>query len=448
MNHPVDRRGFLQGATLGGIGLALGAGRTARAARRLAANEKLNIGIVGVAHRGAANLQGVAGENIVALCDVDDTLLAAAAQKFPGAATYNDFRRLLDRPDLDAVVCSTPDHTHAVVAAAALRGGRHVYCEKPLTRTVSECRLVREAARRAKVATQMGTQIHADANYRRVVELVQGGVLGPVAEVHVWASATYGGRPPPGGEPPVPAGLHYDLWLGPVEPRPYHPEYLPGVWRNWWAFGGGALGDFGCHYMDLPHWALDLRYCSSVEVVDGPPPDPESVPPWMIVRYAYPARGDRPPVRLTWYHGGRKPEMLESILPAAPAKDAADGGRADRKAGWPSGVLFVGAKGLLLSDYTRHVLLPEKAFADFTPPKPSIPDSIGHHAEWIEACKRGGPTTCNFDYSGALAETVLLGNVAYRAGAKLDWDPAALRATNTPKAEEFVHHRYRKGWTI
>jgi predicted dehydrogenase len=420
-----------------GLGVATGA----RAARRLSANEKLNLGVVGVARRGGANLQGVADENIVALCDVDATLLGAAAAKHPQAGTYSDFRRLLDRNDLDAIVCSTPDHTHAVVATMALRSGRHVYCEKPLTRTVSECRIVREAARHAKLATQMGTQIHAGANYRRVVEQVQSGAIGSVAEVHVWSAAKYGNVVRPVDTPPVPAGLDYDLWLGPVEPRPYHSLYLPGTWRDWWAFGGGALGDFGCHYMDLPHWALDLRHCTSVEVVDGPPADAESVPPWLVLRYRYPARGDRPAVRLTWYHGGRKPELLASILPEAEKK--VDAGKRPL---WNSGVLFVGGKGMLLADYSRHLLLPQDRFAGFEPPKPSIPESVGHHAEWIEACKRGGPTTCNFDYSGALAETVLLGNVAHRAGMKLEWDDTSLRATNCAKAEEFVQHRYRKGW--
>lgn len=441
MRTRISRRQFIQWTTLGGVGFWAG---TASAARRLSANEKLNIGIVGVAHRGGGNLQGVAGENIVALCDVDDTFLRAAAEKFPQAKTYNDFRRMLDQKDLDAVVCSTADHTHAVVSVAALRGGRHVYCEKPLTRTVSECRIVREAARKGRLVTQMGTQIHAGTNYRRAVELVQSGAIGPVAEVHVWVNVKYGGMERPTDTPPVPPNLHWDLWLGPVPERPYHPDYVPGKWRNWWAFGTGGLGDFGCHYMDLPHWALNLRYCTSVEVVDGPPVHPETVPPWLILRYEYPARGKQPPVKLTWYHGGKQPEMLPSILPEEkPDKQG------KKKAQWMSGVLFIGAKGMLLADYGRHVLLPQKDFAGFVPPKPFIKDSIGHHKEWIEACKTRGTTTCNFDYSGALAETVLLGNAAYRAGCKkLEWDAARLRAKNCPTAEQFVQHQYRKGWKI
>jgi predicted dehydrogenase len=433
MNAPLNRRRFLQQTVLGGAGLFSSNFAFGRP-RKISANEKLNIGIVGVAHQGNYNLGNVASENIVALCDVDDSYLAEASKRFPAARTYNDFHRLLDQKDIDAVVVATPDHTHAVATVAALKSGRHVYCEKPLTRTLSECRIVMETARKMKRATQIGTQIHAGTNYRRAVELVQSGAIGPVSEVHVWVTATYGGKDRPKDTPPVPAGLHYDLWLGPVEPCPYSPDYLPAVWRNWWAFGGGALADFGCHFMDLPHWALQLRAPLTAEVVEGPPVHPDSVPPWLIVRYQYPARAEQPPVTLTWYHGGKQPppEVLS----------------ADLAAKWKSGVLFVGKKGALLSDYSRHLLLPERDFAGSAPPSPFIVDSIGHHAEWIRACKTGEPTTCNFDYSGALTEAVLLGNVAYRAGARIQWDSKQLRATGCPQAEPFIRHHYRRGWKL
>lgn len=430
MKTSLTRRQFLRHGALTVAGAAMGASAV-RAQKAQSPNDKLDIGVIGVANQGAYNLNNVASENIVALCDVDDRLLGAAAQKFPQARTYADFRRMLDDSKLDAVVVATPDHTHAVAAVAALNHDCHVYCEKPLTRTISECRIVTETARKRKRVTQIGTQIHAGNNYRRVVELVQSGAIGPVAEVHVWVSASYGNKERPRETPPVPAGLHYDLWLGPVEERPYHPDYLPFQWRHWWAFGGGALADFGCHYLDLPHWALGLRAPLSAEA-EGPPVHPESAPPWLIVRYQYPARGSHPPVRLTWYHGGKKPALLSE----AQARQ------------WSSGVLFIGGKGMLLSDYNRHVLLPENEFAGFVPPPHSIPDSIGHHREWIEACKSGGPTTCNFDYSGPLTEAALLGNVAFRAGTRIEWDTQALKARNAPETAKYVQHRYRKGWKI
>jgi predicted dehydrogenase len=435
MNTPLSRRRFLRRTTLGGAGLWL-LGPALRAHAKISPNGKLDVGVIGVANRGGANLQGVSSENIVALCDVDDHYLGAAAKQHPAAKTYNDFRRLIDQKGIDAIVVSTPDHTHAVAAVAALKSGRHVYCEKPLTRTVSECRIVTDTARQHKRVTQIGTQIHAGNNYRRVVELVQSGAVGIVREVHVWVNVTYGGMDRPKETPPVPPNLHYDLWLGPVAERPYNPDYLPGAWRNWWAFGGGAIADFGCHYMDLPFWALDLKYPLVVEVVDGPPVHPESTPPWMIVRYQFPARAEKPPVQLTWYHGGKHPKLLDSLLTE------------DMPSYFKSGVMFVGEKGYVISDYDRHVLLPEKDFKDFVRPAPFIPASIGHHKEWIEAIKTGGKTTCHFDYSGPLTETALLGNVAFRAGKKLEWDARRLRAKNCPEADPFIQHRYRKGWTL
>ena len=428
----MNRRRFLQQTTLGGAALF---GFSLLPSRgQGSANEKLNLGIIGVAGRGGANLGAVAaaGENIVALCDIDENRLAAAAQKFSGAKTYNDFRRLIDQKGIDAIVVSTPDHTHAVATAAVLKSGRPVYCEKPLTHTVSEARIITKLAAEKKLATQIGTQIHAERNYRRVVELIQTNAIGAVREVHVWAAASYGGKDLPKETPPVPPYIHYDLWLGPVAKRPYSPEYLPFAWRNWWAFGGGALADFGCHFMDLPFWALDLKYPLSIEPVDGPPVHPESTPPWLIVRYEYPARGAKPPVELTWYHGGKYPSLIT----------------AQQHNDWKSGVLFVGEKGQLLSNYFQHQLLPEKQFENFPPPKPFIPDSIGHHREWLRACKTGQPTTCNFGYSGPLSEAALLGNVAYRAGKKLEWDAARLKAVNDPEADQFIQHHYRPGWTL
>ena len=332
---------------------------------------------------------------------------------------------------LDAVVVGTPDHTHAPPGVMAMKLGKHCYCEKPLTHSVYESRVMTEVAAKNKLATQLGTQIHAGGNYRRVVELVQGGVIGSVGEVHVWFGGGRGGMDRPTETPPVPPHLDWDLWLGPAPYRPYHPCYVPGNWRSWWDFANGTLGDFGCHYMDLPFWALKLCYPTVVEA-EGPPVHPETAAPRLTVRYEFPARGELPPVKLTWYNGNNRPPILkQENLPE-----------------WGSGVLFVGQKGMLQADYSQRKLLPESQFADFKPPEPTIPDSIGHHNEWVVACKTGSPTTCSFDYSGPLSEAVLLGNVAYRTGKKLEWDAENLKAANCPEADQYIKREYRSGWTL
>ncbi len=433
----MNRRKFIidMGAATAGLAVAgCSTTPTTPSPPRPPASDKLNIGIIGVAGQGGFSIDNLADQNLVALCDIDDNNLAAAARRFPGAKTYHDFRRLIDQPDLHAIVVATPDHTHAVATVAALKSGRHVYCEKPLTHTLSECRIVTDLARQSRLATQIGTQIHAGNNYRRVVELVKAKVVGEIRAVHVWAGASYGGIKWPASFPPVPAHIHYDLWLGPVQPVPYHPEWVPFKWRNWWHFSGGALGDFGCHYMDLPFWALGLKYPLSAEA-EGPDQDAKSPPQWLTVHYVFPSvRPDGKPLPLTWYHGGKKP--AQDVLPAELA------------AKWGSGVLFVGDKGTILADYSRHLLLPEDQFRDFVAPAPSIPNSLGHHREWVQACKFGSPTTCPFDYSGPLTETALLGNVAYRVGRKIEWDAARLRATNAPEATQYIQHHYRGGWSI
>ena len=437
-----SRRQFLHTLGVATVGTALVGVRPVRA-REWSANEKLNIGVIGVAGQGGYSISNLKDQNIVALCDVDATNLSKAAQQFPGAQTHRDFRRLIDQKGLDAIVVATPDHTHAVATAAALRSGRHVYCEKPLTHTLSEARLITELAQKSKLVTQIGTQIHAGNNYRRVVELVQTGAIGSVQEVHVWVNSSYGGQARPTETPPVPAGLDWDLWLGPLAAQPYHPDYVPFKWRHWWAWGGGSLADFGCHFMDLPFWALGLKYPEAVEPVSGPAVNPDSTPPWLIMRYHFPAEKithlssgqsrARSRVTLTWYHGGKRPEHLVSD---------------ELYAKWKGGVLFVGDKGMLLADYSRHVLLPEEKFADFSRPPEFIPNSIGHHKEWVNAIKTGGPTTCPFSYSGPLTETALLGNLAYRVGQRIEWDGKRLRAKNCPAAAELIQHHYRKGWKL
>lgn len=403
-------------------------------ADKSSANDRLHVGVIGIAGQGSYDLNETAGAGaeIVALCDVHESRpeVGKMRERFPKASFDADFRKLLDRKGLDAIVIATPDHTHAVATVAALQSGHHVYCEKPLTHTVHEARVVMETAAKNKRVTQMGTQIHAGGNYRRVVELVQSGAIGPVREVHVWCGKSWGGGDRPKDTPPVPAGLHYDLWVGPAPYRPYHPTYIPFNWRRWWDFGGGTLADMACHYMDLPFWALGLKHPTHV-AAEGPPPNPETAAIALKVCYDFPARGEQPAVKLTWYDGGKRPpHFKEGKLPQ-----------------WGDGVLFVGSKGMLLADYGRHVLLPEKDFADYRRPRPFIPDSIGHHKEWVEACKTGATTSCHFGYAGPLTETVLLGNVSYRLGKAFDWDAAKLHASE-PEAERFLRKEYRKGWTL
>lgn len=426
--RPTRRRFLADSALL--TGGAFFAPQLVRAGVRTSPNERLDLAIVGVANRAAENLNAVAAENIVALCDPDESFLARAAERFPEARTFTDLRKMFDSVRADAAVVSTPDHTHAPAGLRALDAGMHLYCEKPLTHTVAEARRMTEVAREKGLVTQMGTQIHAGDNYRRVVELVQSGAIGAVREVHVFCGKAWSGNGVPEGSPPVPAGFHYDLWLGPAQPRPYHPNYHPASWRRYWDFGGGTLGDMACHYVDLAFWALDLDAPTHVEA-EGPPVDPYSAPDWVSVRYDFPARGERPPVELSWYDGGKRPAVLAGL------------GIGD----WHDGVLFLGDEGALVSSYGRYVLLPERAFADFEPPAPTIAKSIGHHAEWIEACKRGGPTTCTFDYSGPLTETVQLGVVAYRAGEGFDWDAADLRASSDA-ANALIDKEYRAGWEL
>lgn len=431
MSRTRTRRTFLKQLSTTAAGLVVGANPRVPLWSR-SPNEKLNLGVIGVAGRGAANLRGVSGENIVALCDIDDKKLREAAKRFPRANLYYDYRRMFEQNDLDAVTVSTPDHVHAPASMAALKLGKHVYCEKPLTHSVYEARMVAEAAAKYNCATQLGTQIHAQDNYRRVVELITTGAIGSVEEVHVWVKKSWNGGDIPKDRPPVPSHIHWDLWLGPAPERSYHPCFLPAHWRRYWDYGGGTLNDMACHEMDLPFWALNLRYPLSIECLEGTPVHPDGAGAGLVVRYEFPRRGSLSPVTLTWYDGGKRPtHFTEHKLPEV-----------------GDGVLFVGTKGMLISNYSVHKLLPEDKFAGFEPPAPFIPTSIGHHQEWLQACKTGEPTTCNFDYSGALSEAVLLGNVAYRVGKKIEWNGQEMEAKNCPEAEQYLRRDYRKGWTL
>lgn len=352
----------------------------------------LRIGVIGVGGRGGDNLAGVAGENVAALCDVDANHLAAAALAFPQAQLFRDYREMIAKVRLDAAVVSTPDHTHAPATLAALRAGLDVYCEKPLTHTIDEARAVAEAADWFGAVTQMGTQIHAGDNYRRVVELIRAGAIGKVKEAHCWVGKAWGGVERPTDTPPVPDSLDWKLWLGTAPARPYHPIYHPAGWRSFWDFGTGTLGDMGCHHLDLPFWALRLGVPEKA-TAEGPPPHADCAPAALQVRWDY------EDLQLFWHDGGtRPPQFAAGLLPE-----------------WGDGTLFVGADGFLLADYDRHLLLPEDRFVNYKRPKASIPPSVGHHKEWLDACRTRGATTCPFSYAAPLTETVLMGVDAFRA---------------------------------
>lgn len=438
MSRPVTRRQFLgrsATASVLGVGFFTSAGISQQSN---SPNEKLNIAAVGVANKGRHNLDELASQNIVALCDVDENYLDQAAQRFPQARRYRDYRRMLDSEAKrsEAVVVSTADHTHAPVASMALTLGKHVYCEKPLAHTVPEARALARLASENKVATQMGTQIHASANYRRVVELIQSGAIGQVKEVYNWCNKGWSdGRFHP-APTPAPPHLDWNLWLGPARERPYCLNIHPSNWRRFWEYGSGTFGDMACHVMDLPFWALGLRYPKTVHC-EGPEVHPDGAPAWAKAIYEFTLDGSRT-LKFHWSDGGKHFDVVNQT------KDH------DGKAlsSWGLGILFVGDEGMLAADYGRRQLLPQDKFRDFQPPPTMIPESIGHWNEWVQACRTGSPTSCNFDYSGALSETVLLGIVAYRAGESLNWDAARLKATNSTRADEFLHKRYRPGFEV
>jgi len=410
-------------------------------------NSKLNIAVIGAGGRGRANMKGVATENIVALCDVDTVAMDRIGEQHPQAKKFVDFRKMFDNPkDFDAVIVSTCEHTHVFATMLALTHGKHVYCEKPLTYNIWEARLVRETAAKLKLATQMGNQGHASDNHRRVKELIDAGAIGPIREVHVWVSRAWGlqskeaadrnkdivfvtERPP---AEPVPPTLEWDLWIGPAPMRAFNNVYVPGPkWYRWWDFGNGTMSDLGSHRNDIAFYALGIRAPLTIEAVSPMgPAHPELAPATMTVTYEFAARGDAPPVKLMWYQGEDKPKIWK------------DGGIPQ----WPDAQLFIGDKGMILTGSGKHVLLPEKQFEGFVRPPQSIPNSPGHYVEWIAACKGGPPSLANFDYAGWTTESNHLGNVAYRAGKKLQWDAAAMRATNAPEADKFIRREYRKGW--
>ena len=452
-----SRRRFLQRTALAWSALSLAPAALVRAAGEKAALEKLNLAGIGVGGMGRSNLRQCAAENIVALCDVDQDYAAKTYKEFPKAKVYLDYREMLEKQkDLEAVIIATPDHTHAAIAMAAIRAGKHVYVQKPMAYSVHEARTMTEAAREYKDATQMGNQGHSGDGARLICEWIQAGVVGTVREVDAWTN-----RPvwPQGIEverpketPPVPAGLDWDRWLGPAPYRPYHPVYVPGTWRAWCDFGTGSLGDLGCHILDAAFWAMNLKYPVAVEgcistywhdLWKKTEPRHETFPRSTIVRYQFPGRGGLPPLRLTWWDGGMMPPRPDGLDPEEELGDS-DGG-----------LVFRGDKGVLICGcYGRSPrVFPESLRADLA----KIPKTIdriprgqdGHEADWVRACKGGKPASSHFDFSGPLSEMVLMGNLAVRfPNQPLLWDGENMQVRNHKEANAFVRREYRRGWTL
>ena len=406
-----------------------------------APSDKLNIACIGIGGKGKANLAAVESENIIALCDVDWDYAGKVFEKYPNARRYWDFRKMFDEmsDDIDAVIVATPDHTHAIIAATAITLGIHVYCQKPLTHSVYESRLLTQLANKYKVATQMGNQGNSSPEARTIREWIANGEIGDVLEAHAWTNRPLWpqGLSRPAEEMKVPDKLNWDLFIGPAPMRPYHRAYHPWDWRGWWDFGTGALGDMACHTMDAAFWGLDLLYPTSV-IAEASGISPETAPKKSIVTYEFPARGDMPPLTLKWYDGGNKPPRPKEL-------------GAGRKFSSRCGFLIVGSKGTIYdtTDYSKSPrIIPEAKMREAmaTKPKKTIPRVPGGQpqGEWLRAIKGGPKPAGNFDYSGPFTETVVMGNLAVRiAGTKVEWDGPNMKCTNSKKADALVRKEYR-----
>ena len=439
--------------------------------RRISANEKLNIGVVGAGGKGSSDTDHCATENIVALCDVDTNTLRSRKEKYPKANTYQDWRVMLEKEKtLDAVIVATPDHMHAMVAATAMKMGKHVYCQKPLVQTVSEARLLRKLAKDQGVVTQMGNQGSAEDGLRRAVEVIQAGLIGSVREVHVWSNRPVWpqGMDRPAGSDPVPANLDWDLWLGPAKLRPYKNDvYHTFKWRGWQDFGTGALGDMACHTANMPFRALKLGYPTEIEASSSGI-NLETYPLKSKIRFQFPAREGLAPVTFWWYDGGNPKPDNPFVHDGnnKPAKEVTAEIEEMTGSVPGSGCVLIGDKGKLFSpdDYGARFFLKMKGDKELSEGKnhdavKAIPQKIvlnafqgdadkRQHLEWIAGCKGGPVPYSNFDIAAYLTEIILLGCIALRTGKKLEWDGPNMRATNAPEAAQFVKRDNRKGWSI
>ncbi|UCF15722.1 MAG: Gfo/Idh/MocA family oxidoreductase [Phycisphaerales bacterium] len=460
MNEEISRRRLLGGATAAAAFSVVprhvlgGAGNTAP-------SERVNVAIIGTGGQGIVNMKQLFNEpeaRIAALCDLNEqsdysmfyyggtaglkpALGLVTRQYGRPCPSYRDYNEMFDSEDIDAVLVATPDHSHAMVVLDAIAKGKHVYCEKPLCRTVYETRVVTEAARKAGVATQLGNFGHSSEDIRLACEWIWDGAIGDVHDVYAWTDT--GARrwtsltDRPKETPPVPDGFDWSKWLEPVPPRPYHPDYAPVRWRAWWQFGSGTIGDFACHHLDPAFWALKLDQSDTFSVeASSYGTTEETCPAASLIYFDFPERAGMAPVRITWYEGGPMPPRPKEL-------------EAGRRLGG-NGIIFVGTKGAILGEgWSRSPrIIPEAKMRAYRKPPKTLPRVNGHHRDWLDACKGKGAASDHFDYSGPLTEFTLMGNVALRAGKKLDFDWKSMRVTNAPGANKYVKPKYRRGRSI